>query len=489
MILDRDNSYATADDNREEEIGLLHEDLDEEWDFERGKAPHRNYKYTETSVTGYERQNVVTKTYKSRFWILFLAAFLCWIHTLQWSTWGPISESMNAAFPGWGPSTVALMVNWGTIMYVLCVAPLCWGMQRYGLRAGVVTSAAFMAIGTGLRCLTKQTPTFTILCHICAILVGGASALALTTPMVIANDWFPQNERTTATAIILGISQLGSLGSFLEPTFIRLPGPGVTKEDIQDDVMNLVYAGAIMSAVLLLALLVYYPSKPPKPPSLSSTTERVEFIPGLASVIRNKKLLLIVAIYGTFVGPPVAWITVLNFSVLPLGFHQGKAMWMGVTAVLVSSLSPVAAGRINDLLQGHIKTLIVTLMLGTTAFCYWFLLISYGVVEVTEWQVYVSTVGICACNYAAMPLFFEVAVDIAFPISDILVMGVMTAADCLVSTLFLTAYSIPNAGYLWIPSTMIFTSGIGIIPMLLLKFNNTRALIDNQIRVDSPYHK
>ncbi|KAK8406466.1 hypothetical protein O3P69_007252 [Scylla paramamosain] len=384
MILDPDDYYGTTDENKEAETGLLHEEPDEEWGFEREKAPRRQYLYAENRRTEYEHRDVVIKTYKSRFWILFLAAFLCWIHTLQWSMWGPISESMNAAFPGWDPSTVALMVNWGTIMYMLCVVPLCWGMQRYGLRAGVLTSATFMAIGTGIRCFTRQTPTFTILAHICAILVGGASALALTTPMVIANDWFPQSERTTATAIILGLSQLGSLGSYLEPTFVRLPGPGVTKDDIQQDVMHLLYAGAIMSAVLLLAFLVYYPSKPPKPPSLSSTTERVEFIPGLASVIRNKKLLLMVAIYGIFVGPPIAWTTVLNFSVLPLGFHQDKAMWMGVTAVIVSGLAPIVAGRFNDLLQGHIKTLLITLMLGTTAFSYWFLLLSYGILEVTE---------------------------------------------------------------------------------------------------------
>ncbi|KAG0712741.1 Disrupted in renal carcinoma protein 2 [Chionoecetes opilio] len=159
---------------------------------------------------------------------------------------------------------------------------------------------------------------------------------------------------------------------------------------------------------------------------------------------RNKRFLLVVATYGTFVGPPVAWITILDFSLLPLDFHQDKAMWVGIMAVLVSGVSPIIMGRFNDLLQGHIKTLLITLMLATTAFCYWFLLLSYGILEVTDWQVYTSVIGICACNYAALPLFFEVAVDIAFPVSDILVTGVMTAADCLASTLFLTLYSIPN---------------------------------------------
>lgn len=81
---------------------------------------------------------------------------------MEWIIWGPISESMKAAFPGWGPSTVAMMVNWGTIMFVLFFLPLCWFTQRYGLRAGVVTSAAFLATGTALRCITSTTPAFTM---------------------------------------------------------------------------------------------------------------------------------------------------------------------------------------------------------------------------------------------------------------------------------------------------------------------------------------
>lgn len=63
---------------------------------------------------------------------------------------------------------------------------------------------------------------------------------------------------------------------------------------------------------------------------------------------------------------------------------QDKAMWVGILAVIMSSVSPVIAGRLNDLLQGHIKALLITLMLATTAFCYWFLLLSYGILEVND---------------------------------------------------------------------------------------------------------
>lgn len=59
-------------------------------------------------------------------------------------------------------------------------------------------------------------------------------------------------------------------------------------------------------------------------------------------------------------------------------------MWVGVSGVVVSSLLPVAVGRLNDLLRGHTKTLLLVLMITTTVFFYWFLLLSYGVLPVTD---------------------------------------------------------------------------------------------------------
>lgn len=63
---------------------------------------------------------------------------------------------------------------------------------------------------------------------------------------------------------------------------------------------------------------------------------------------------------------------------------QDKAMWIGAVAVVASSASPILAGRLNDLLRGHLKTLLITLMLATTAFFYWFLLLSYGILEISD---------------------------------------------------------------------------------------------------------
>ena len=69
----------------------------------------------------------------------------------MWNTWGPVSDSVGVAFPGWGSGTVSMMGNWGNITFVVFVAPMCWLMHSKGVRVGVLVCAVLIAAGTVLR--------------------------------------------------------------------------------------------------------------------------------------------------------------------------------------------------------------------------------------------------------------------------------------------------------------------------------------------------
>ncbi|CAL4061139.1 unnamed protein product, partial [Meganyctiphanes norvegica] len=161
------------------------------------------------------------RPYPSRFWICGIFSALTFIHYIEWNTWGPISESIDAAFPNFGSATVSMLTNWGTIMYVVCFIPMCWLTQRTGLRYAVLASALSMAIGAALRCITENVNIFIPLCHICAILTGIASTLLLAAPSLIAADWFPPNERATAVGYMMGVANLGGVVAYLEPLLVR----------------------------------------------------------------------------------------------------------------------------------------------------------------------------------------------------------------------------------------------------------------------------
>jgi len=56
-------------------------------------------------------------------------------------------------------------------------------------------------------------------------------------------------------------------------------------------------------------------------------------------------------------------------------------------------------------------------------------------------------IGACA-NYAASPLFMELAVEMAFPVDETVVGGFMSCTYNLIGALFLFAFFIPDIGIL-----------------------------------------
>ena len=119
---------------------------------------------------------------------------------LIWNTFGPIDMSVKYAY-GWSDSTVAMMANWGTIMFTLGVVPLTYMLETRGLRETTVLVASFVAVGTVLRTLSMKKGYFTVASHICSILNGLSGVTIMSAPPAISAAWFAPNERTTATSI------------------------------------------------------------------------------------------------------------------------------------------------------------------------------------------------------------------------------------------------------------------------------------------------
>ncbi|MPC83071.1 Major facilitator superfamily domain-containing protein 7 [Portunus trituberculatus] len=138
------------------------------------------------------------RTYRSRFWILIVFTLMNLVLSVEWAMFGPISESMQAAFPGWDATIVTLTINGGIIAYIVAFIPVCWAVQHFGLRACLLSTFGLATAGTALRCITSTTPAFTILCQVCGVAVGLAAPMMLAGPAMIANEWFPVQERTTA---------------------------------------------------------------------------------------------------------------------------------------------------------------------------------------------------------------------------------------------------------------------------------------------------
>ena len=81
---------------------------------------------------------------------------------MVWNSFGPISASVLAIFcPQWNSATLALLGNWGNIMYIIPVIPVLWYFESKGLRNAMILAGGLMATGTLLRCLPFKLTAFT----------------------------------------------------------------------------------------------------------------------------------------------------------------------------------------------------------------------------------------------------------------------------------------------------------------------------------------
>eukprot|EP00118_Oscarella_pearsei_P018919 m.197616 g.197616 ORF g.197616 m.197616 type:complete len:130 (+) comp39548_c0_seq12:72-461(+) len=76
-----------------------------------------------------EPNGFTTRTYRRRFYVVFVVSLIAFAQSWIWNGWGPIQRPVEQVF-GWTDSTIALLANWGPIAYVLSVVFWTWLMGK-----------------------------------------------------------------------------------------------------------------------------------------------------------------------------------------------------------------------------------------------------------------------------------------------------------------------------------------------------------------------
>lgn len=431
-------------------------------------------------------QKRVLRVYSRRWLVLMLFSLLSFMQCTVWNTWGPISNSSFTAYPSWNASTIALFGNWGTITYVIFTIPFIWICDVYGLRVGTLVSAFLMATGTAIRCISTSEETFTWMAHLGANLNGVAGIVLCSAPPALSSLWFPPNERTTATAISSVLNQLGNAGGFfLGPLMVRDPdednGTAVVANQtavLRRDIERLMDMEALICIGLFLCVLVYFPARPRVPPSVASAVPRLSIKDGVFHLIKNREVLLLTTAFSFSQGILGGWLGVMDINLEIIGFSQAESGWLGVISIVASCLLALAVARLTDILTGRMKlTITVLLSLSAVAFAV-LTLMCLGLVETSTPMLYGSViVGSCA-NYAASPLFYELAAEVAFPVDETIVGGFMSCIYNLVGAIFLFAFFIPNIGVTWMNYCLVAAPVVSLPFVYLTKEEYRRSYLD-----------
>eukprot|EP00315_Gephyrocapsa_oceanica_P054136 CAMPEP_0185491586 /NCGR_PEP_ID=MMETSP1366-20130426/14816_1 /TAXON_ID=38817 /ORGANISM="Gephyrocapsa oceanica, Strain RCC1303" /LENGTH=207 /DNA_ID=CAMNT_0028100365 /DNA_START=45 /DNA_END=665 /DNA_ORIENTATION=+ len=194
---------------------------------------------------------------------------------LAWFSFSSVSREHAEEYFGrrLTQSTVDQLLNWGPIIGVLCFHAQTTVLQRpRGLQRGIWWGNLLLLGGNMLRCIpiavTEASggarPRFAesgaafAMYHAGQILIAAAGPFFMGSVTRLAVVWFPQSERTTATAIAQTSNALGSTVGFLNPLWLA-PSPAA--------IPNVFWLSLGLAAASVACAVVYLPAAPPLPPS------------------------------------------------------------------------------------------------------------------------------------------------------------------------------------------------------------------------------
>ncbi|XP_055860116.1 solute carrier family 49 member 4-like isoform X3 [Biomphalaria glabrata] len=455
--------------------------------------------------------STICKVYTRRWYILTVFSLFAFTQSCFWNTWGPISTSSEVAF-GWTDSTVAWLTNWGPISYVITGLTFPWILQVKGLRWATVPSMLLVAIGSCFRVITSETTAATILIHIGQFLNGLAGPMAMGGIATLSAIWFPPKERFTATAIGVNLCSLGASIAFIsgpalvsvepyqnqtallaENNTIGTPklvnqtsrkSSNITEDRIiegKKQIMSYMYYECGWCCLILLLTLIYFPSRPPRPPSASATTDRENYWKGIWSLRKKTDYILLAVSYGISTGVINCWASLLNVNLRPFHISETEAGWIGFYASVPGYFFSLIIGRFADLFARRSKQCILILLALSSACFILFTLMLIDSLAFTRALLYTSTIGGVTCLNCAVPLLYELGCELAFPTSEGAANGVLTLLNNIGGIIFLAVFSFPDVGSMWMNWVAIGSVTVSIPLIALVKGRFQRLEVDETI--------
>ncbi|XP_062607785.1 solute carrier family 49 member 4-like [Saccostrea cucullata] len=141
------------------------------------------------------------------------------------------------------------------------------------------------------------------------------------------------------------------------------------------------YEFAAVGLLFLCSLTM--PSKPPTPPSISASTQRVEYRKALLTIGRNRAVWLIGLAYALPAGVYGVWGAVIDVILKPVGIEQTEVGWIGFYSIMAGCVSGLAIGKFSDVFMRHMK-LFLLVMFGVAGGSFvWFTLMCVKVIPLS----------------------------------------------------------------------------------------------------------
>ncbi|CDS43539.1 feline leukemia virus subgroup C [Echinococcus multilocularis] len=225
--------------------------------------------------------------FRKRWLMLFLFSSVSMLNAFQWLH---INIVLPSAIFFWNSSLPSdqqgkdVAIAWLSMLYMLVYIPMIfpatWLLNHYGLRVSILIGAMLNMLGAWIKCLSMELsqpisspasnasfPLLMVAQLVCAL----GQVFLLGVPAQLAATWFSKSELAMATAIGVFGNQVGcALGFGLPPLMV----PAVTSstgvgdfEDFRKGFRIMFYGGAAIMSFDLLLVAIFFKEEPEIAPS------------------------------------------------------------------------------------------------------------------------------------------------------------------------------------------------------------------------------
>lgn len=383
-------------------------------------------------------QHTEYRVYKSRFMVLIAFCSFSLMQSWGWFTYAGFADA-TVAFYEVPSSYVSWYLFVGPAVYIVGTPLFIWLLDKDGIRSSVVLGASCVLCGAILRVLSLFIPPIygwpIVLIGQAFTSLAGVPAMA--TPPKLSSIWFAPHERAASTSFGVVVNNCGTAGGFLLGLVCQ-SSSFVSSRSCVSFQLYLQLGGAILSAFLVW---IFVWDQPPTPssPATDRSTLNIAMGASIRSVLSNPSFVFLVLAAGCSQGIFSTWAGLLDLILVDV--PPGQRDWLGFGSNVAGVLGGLCLGGVASVVRLRYKAFMVTLF-ALSGVC--FVLFNLFVSHILPYSLPAVAATLLTGSfliYACNPLFYEMAVEMAYPAPEGLVGAIVSV---LINLFGMPVYPIQN---------------------------------------------
>ncbi len=340
------------------------------------------------------------QVYGYRWIVLVLFMFLNMTLQILWISFAPV-RSLAVTFYGVDdPFFIDLLAMSFMVVYIPITFLSTWAIDKFGFRIGAGIGAILAGIFGFLRFFAFDDYLLVLLFQIG---IGVGQPFILNAVTKLSANWFPDNERTTASGLALISLFLGiALGMFITPLLV-----------VDGDLLPMLLIYGIISLIVSVFFVVLVKNKPPTPPSKEIVEEKVFMFEGLKKLFTNRYFILLFILFFLGLGIFNTITTFIEGIVEPRGHSEDFAGIFGAFMLLGGIAGCVIMSMLSDKYKKRKILLMISLIIATISL---FIITVPSASDKTVLNIFGFLFGFGLLS--AAPVGLEYAVDITKPVPE-----------------------------------------------------------------------